>query len=562
MSGGGFRAATLASGWLRGLHQGDKPMYHIDDFLGEYYPPEKLRIDVIDDKPQQGSFDYQLAISNAVDNILIYTLSGNAFDPLGLGNWLDKFTEYDPLALPWTAAVKNAFLEPYRLDGMNTTVSAAGTVKQPQLAQKLAADVDKWWAGHKVPGRRPGVLLACTDPDRPYPIIGGCVFNKPGDDKYSFYPWEFTPLYTGIPTAFDKSAPPLGGGYFEPLGLHAVPQKALEDGTSTGVVDVKVLHTVPLAQMVGISSSFFAAGTYAKSSYVQKLASTETLNNWAIMNSTPDTISATTAATAGAAAKSKALVKPNGQAQHDDEADDTVNPPDATSKDASATGILADTLTEGYKKGVIHGLTTGNGRSNRPLSSEMKFADGGALENLGIMALLRRKESSLTITAVTAELKNQCNKVFGTSPAESQRLFEELFNRMKAQLKAGGASYHRATYQVQQNSFHNIPGGWQVDVLWVINQQATQWEESLPQETQERLSHERINSISPDSIFERQTPLQMIKSNRGHITDLKTFPYFTTYAMDYGNAEVHMLGQFASWVVVPDLAPMALPWSL
>lgn len=175
-----------------------------------------------------------------------------------------------------------------------------------------------------------------------------------------------------------------------------------------------MLHTVPLAQMVGISSSFFAAGTYAKNSYVQKLASTETLNNWAIMNSTPDSIAATTAATAAAAAKSKAAVKPNGQAQHEDKADDTVPPPDATSKDAPATGILADTLTEGYKKGVIHGLTTGNGRSNLPLSSEMKFADGGALENLGIMALLRRKVAHIVVFVASAKPTDQDWKTCAT----------------------------------------------------------------------------------------------------------------------------------------------------
>lgn len=65
----------------------------------------------------------------------------------------------------------------------------------------------------------------------------GSVMNKPGSDGYDLYPYEFTPLYSGTPSAFPRSNPPLGGGYVEPAALHATPG-LLQDGIGNGVTGV------------------------------------------------------------------------------------------------------------------------------------------------------------------------------------------------------------------------------------------------------------------------------------------------------------------------------------
>jgi hypothetical protein len=47
--------------------------------------------------------------------------------------------------------------------------------------------------------------------------------------------------------------------------------------------DDAVLHTVPLAQAVSISSSFLAVAAHDKSKLAQALASTEKLVNWGVL---------------------------------------------------------------------------------------------------------------------------------------------------------------------------------------------------------------------------------------------------------------------------------------
>jgi hypothetical protein len=70
-----------------------------------------------------------------------------------------------------------AFLVPFNLGASkDATVSAAGT-KDDYALRRAKANASN-------------VLLACTDVDKPFPIMTGTVFNPPGDDGYRLYPLE------------------------------------------------------------------------------------------------------------------------------------------------------------------------------------------------------------------------------------------------------------------------------------------------------------------------------------------------------------------------------------
>lgn len=595
IGGGGYRAATLASGWIRGLHNIPHPddseatilsrtkylstisgsswfngpfsymnpkkqtgtlpsgamREDADSFLGPYYPPEKLvvlakgatakkddELNVVD-PPCKSCFDFNIASQNTTDRFLRDFIKAN--DPLSASKLLEglrfldnvKSPEDDDKVLPWTDAIRTSFLQPYGLHSMDSTVSAEHTTGHiADQVQKLIDDDP--------------VFLACVDPDRPYPIIIGAAFNAPGSDGHVFYPYEFTPLYVGTPATFGDAEPALGGGYVQPLGLNAVPQGPLEDSETntdaSGEVNVKVKHLVPLSQMVAISSSFFASGTATSGDLAQqKLASTEELVNWGLFNS---------------------------------------DPKDADP--AAAKAILAAGITP-EKGSAGPARNPASAAAGAPMAKQMGFADGGSVDNNGVMPLLRRKVEHIVICVAADQPADQdwetyakecCDAasyfgvakatfvpriaavqwndnahVFGKDQMEGERLFRELYQHMHAQLRKGGAPYYRGQYTVRDNDFHNVEGGWEVDVLWVFNQQARNWENSLPKATRTKLETERGGLVNANSVVPRETTTQSL-GGWGHINTLHRFPYFTTYALDYNPAATNMLSQLASWVMM------------
>jgi hypothetical protein len=58
---------------------------------------------------------------------------------------------------------------------------------------------------------------------RPYPIVVGSVMTPERQVSPKFFPFEFTPLYVGMPSVADYTKPTaLGGGYVEPIGFNTL----------------------------------------------------------------------------------------------------------------------------------------------------------------------------------------------------------------------------------------------------------------------------------------------------------------------------------------------------
>jgi hypothetical protein len=328
----------------------------------------------------------------------------------------------------------------------------------------------------------------------------------------------------------------------EPWGLHAEPGKLTcgPDGCKATVqlsrndkdVDV-TLHTVPLAQATAISSSFLAGATYK----LKELA-----------------------------ADSPVAVKLAEFAQ------------DFTSTEKLMNwGVIPSRIAD------------------VPEHDVMGFVDGGSLDNLAVMPLLRRGVKCLVVFMggstppddswevfakeksdvaalfgaarawdtpfVTVSEVNDLCQVFGKDRVEGEKLFRDLFKALHDNLRAGEPGYYRTEYMVYENTFFHIPASKEhVEVLWINNQQWADWESDLPFTTLEQLNSDRKGK---DGLFPGVDHTKKMKRKllEGELEDglwggflkqddLFRFPYFTTFSLKYSNMAVNMLGQMSTAVVM------------
>lgn len=106
-----------------------------------------------------------------------------------------------------------------------------------------------------------GVFCRCaplSTPCRPFPITVASIVTPERSVTPKFFPFEFTPLYVGMPAVAAYNKPiALGGGFVEPLGFNAQPprKKAVsETGAEVSVGPCgSWMHEVPVCLLLGIS---------------------------------------------------------------------------------------------------------------------------------------------------------------------------------------------------------------------------------------------------------------------------------------------------------------------
>jgi hypothetical protein len=193
---------------------------------------------------------------------------------------------------------------------------------------------------------------------------------------------------------------------------------------------------------------------------------------------------------------------------------------------------------------------------NNPVDTkyqEYDFGDGGILENLGIMPLLKRKvekiivfvncETPLTgpdetkdqitdsIPALFYPLKNQ----FGDKNFDENIVFANqrekymlLVNDLIVKIKNGLAPIHINTYRVNKQPHYNITDEYDVKIMWVYNAAVKEWENSLKQDVKHLL----------------QTSEMFVR-----------FPHYRTFmenppeALALKPPQVNLISQLCSWIV-------------
>ncbi len=177
----------------------------------------------------------------------------------------------------------------------------------------------------------------------------------------------------------------------------------------------------------------------------------------------------------------------------------------------------------------------------RRSAREYEFGDGGILENLGMMPLLLRGCERIIAFVNTKHPLRGPRDINDSIPALFGRDDEYLLNRVfprddyKAVVKglldarrAGGPTVFGSSHTTVDNRHFGVEGGKQVEVLWVYNERAKNWEDRLPPATQALL-------------------------DQGSLTN---FPHYDTFfqnppkVIDLSRKQVAMLASLASWGVM------------
>lgn len=189
---------------------------------------------------------------------------------------------------------------------------------------------------------------------------------------------------------------------------------------------------------------------------------------------------------------------------------------------------------------------------------KFRFADGGNLENYGLLTLLQRKVSRIVVFANSATPLNDCDpailnpedyqmidsdlpQLFGykwgsVSPNQrnnavfTKAQFDTLYNRLRKAKLAGKSVMTQMEMTTVQNDWWGIEGGQKVTILWVYNDQVTDWQNQLPKKIR-------------------------LEIGKGPAGKFANFPFYKTmfenvpHLVEYTPEQMNLLYQLSAWNV-------------
>jgi hypothetical protein len=516
VSGGGLRAVFLGLGYLRGMHM----LGHLNKarYLGgasggsfavaltTYTDPKKLSKNLGEYVPPHHLTHKKMLASVGGSGAFLYPLCH--MDPTFYQRYLEI------LAAPQNYEVANIKTAAGRgkESGLARTIAmiafnyitagGKGNSKFPvgQFNSTVTSLGTRGNIHHRIrkEAKRLGLEVFVTDSsETPFPIITSNIFD-PKVAKFVFTPLEFTPLYSGAPLGLNGTSPYTGQGLVEPLGFNGEvvvhPNRSAQTGD---VITVKSLFVQPLIGRVASSASLLAV----------------------VLNAYID-----------------------------------------ASRGAGTNNSIVS-LSEYYQ---IYNL-------NDYESTLFPIADGGYTDNAGLIAMLRRKVSKILIfysvasastdkavwsaensglsqpfgrcencytklvPPIADDVINTISKVFNQSEK-----FDDMFNTYHENLRAGRVNTWRSKLDVMDNKFLGVSGGWQVDLLVVMNAPIKDWEDKLPPDTKTLLKKSRN-----DPLYLAQAALDPLSTH-----DLVDFPLFSIRIFNYKPVAAGALGSIATWTVL------------
>ncbi|WIA11773.1 hypothetical protein OEZ85_011867 [Tetradesmus obliquus] len=534
----------------------------METFLGTTLQPEQLTLQQLWKQPPEGSFESVVAKANftsraakeAAQRLIKRLKDKDVY-------MLEKLLQ--PKINVWSAAIGEAFLAPYDLNSEASTWTAAGTVGSVHKAlADLPADVDVYTY------KPDGAAAAGGRDPRPFPIFSASIMRENATVRY--YPYEFTPLYAGCPAVFTDTQPILGGGFTDPLGINT------NQPNPRAQIPLKIQQA--LAKPAGSSAAAAAAEAAVN-------ATAAAARSQRLMQLLPLSVSAQSehlvplkmvaGMSSAALANARQMVK---------------------LRDPYTLAATTETLRYWNQVDLSGG-------------EKLPFGDGAGADNTAITPLLRRKVPK--IIAIVAAIKSATDMtveqwagnqwetagLFGVCPPGHGRNFErfaesyeavdvfnkrskvfaaegfyELYAAMRKSVEAGGPTHHLATYDVLENPYEGVPGGWKVQILWVVTQPQRAWEKRLPASVSALISAAR--SLNPPTDNSRitggiQTAGEMILSLVSNIVSkagegtwlgeqdvlgLAKYPFVPTFTANFSPLLTQLLTQQASWQML-ELAP-------
>lgn len=237
---------------------------------------------------------------------------------------------------------------------------------------------------------------------------------------------------------------------------------------------------------------------------------------------------------------------------------------------SAAMGVidLSVTLKSGTKFG-LDGLSPELkywSPSDPNVENRFNAIDGGYLENLGILPLLKRKVPKIiaffnggtsfhkfgkmpgTIshlfgesedwieTNITETLGRKKNHVFRNSNGE----LESLKSNMKLNNAQTGVSFHKAIYQVVENKNYGIKP-YQVEILWIVLDESSVWTQAI-----KPLTNSNDPLLLQSNVKNGETVKQALvgSKNKG-----SGFPNFNTKRLNLTKEEVALLANHSEWCI-------------
>jgi hypothetical protein len=466
LSGGGFRAASLAIGTLRGLHQlgiFSKSRYissnsgsswvngplsysqsSLDEFLGKYLAPADCTL----------------------ENLRHVDPACHSFTICGGGNldtFLNEFrrgvitiNDKDPRGF-WSQAIGKIFFRHYGLDNFDRLPIISRHSLEPQipLPRKCSPyDVNR----------------------SPFPIINGTALIR---GHCMFAPIEFTPLYYGFPgcTEYrlnDNHSHHVVGGYLiEPHGFTSEP-------------------------------------TTSQSSEVKKILNPENLQTSALISRNNLGNQSTPLLTQHDIQSPKLVISVSDQA-------------------GISSSAVTQSQAHSFSNRIGKALDFASYPIWNPLTGEchdMILADGAGCDNTAIISLLRRKVTQIfamyamncsiadagidhcnlshssfgnvaglfgvmtcdgetTLDGIKPKYFNHCRQVF---PSED---FLKLLDGLRARYLEGAPTSFLLRTRALSNPFCSVPGDHSVDLLFMINAPSDRWVNSLPSPVRTKVLFQR-----------------------------------------------------------------------
>ncbi len=160
---------------------------------------------------------------------------------------------------------------------------------------------------------------------------------------------------------------------------------------------------------------------------------------------------------------------------------------------------------------------------DQPLKSkEYEFGDGGNIENLGIMPLLKRGVEKIIVFVNTKKKLNKDNlktvngavkALFETGHvnqifAENQLI--DLVKELNQKRQAHQSVVSRKTYTLIDNPHYGLKAGQKVDILWIYNERFIDWEKELPKAVSDQIgSGDLAHFPHFDTFFENTSPIDL-----------------------------------------------------
>eukprot|EP00039_Didymoeca_costata_P029836 m.26625 g.26625 ORF g.26625 m.26625 type:complete len:692 (-) comp7816_c0_seq1:193-2268(-) len=509
LTGGGTRSYTSAIGWFRALNQlkllhrvkylssvsggswGAAAFYFrpnfkdADTFLGPYLTPDQLDMATISEMPPNNTMSFAVpsvnldkeTVATQYASVMLTTLKifykakESKEDRDEALNILKNMQQNIPQpSRVWERAVHALFLD--RL----------GISERAFLAQNNMTVAD-------IMARNPGLFakdsfVLPTDDQLPFLIMGATVAGPdtlaplvPNTKRNSLTALEITPLYSGVPFAQNVVFESQNGD--QNVG-----------NSNEQVVDLG-----------GFVETFAFGGKVDFTTATGDRINTSIPSNGAL-NSTINLFLSESRLTVGAGAGISSMA------------------PGVAMAAASNQTLTVDPEIEPFLQ-YLHDFVpkanmwpwpgVGPNEKSAKGQRDMLLADGGSLDNSGVISLLRRNVKNLLVLDCSADPIDQngnLQPLFGINLTSSSNLnlvygfshnqvfnssdYDSFINQMVTASETGSAAIATATLTTVENSWWGIPAGNVLNLTWVNFNAPLDWLESLPTDTQNDLQ-EGIN---------------------------------------------------------------------